>query len=129
MKSPVFSTSAFAEPARNSTIQLTEEEELSGDSEPLLKLAEESLTKSNVSAEQSAVLTEVTGGSGRRKRWQDICTVVCLWISYLLCSAAYSVIGPFFPKEVGVAKLVVYSPIANPYFSPRVRKSLETQAY
>lgn len=32
--------------------------------------------------------------------WKNIAIMICLWIAYLLCSASYSLIGPFFPKKV-----------------------------
>ena len=62
-----------------------------------------SLTE-NYASDQSSVMTDVkikTSGKEGRNKWRDIFTVVCLWISYLLCSAAYSIIAPFFPDEVG----------------------------
>ena len=32
--------------------------------------------------------------------WKNLLTVVCLWLTYLICSMAYSIIAPFFPDEV-----------------------------
>lgn len=115
-KSPPFSSVANADPAPksqlqldilsisiHSSVQLTHDREIeTSDCELLRDVA--SLTESYVSAEPSAVVTEEkenAGGRKRRNRWRDVCAMVCLWISYLLCSAAYSIIAPFFPEEVG----------------------------
>ena len=35
-----------------------------------------------------------------RCKWRNVVVVVCLWLAYTLCSAAYSIINPFFPQEV-----------------------------
>ena len=32
--------------------------------------------------------------------WRNIAATVCLWLAVLTCSAAYSLMGPFFPQEV-----------------------------
>lgn len=32
--------------------------------------------------------------------WKNLIATVCLWLTYLFVSAAYSIIGPFFPSEV-----------------------------
>lgn len=32
--------------------------------------------------------------------WKNIVATVCLWIAFALCSAALSMIAPFFPQEV-----------------------------
>jgi hypothetical protein len=40
----------------------------------------------------------------RRWHWKDLAVCVSLWLTYFTCSAAYSVIGPFFPLEVGETK-------------------------
>ena len=32
--------------------------------------------------------------------WKNISASVCLWLAVLTCSAAYSLMGPFFPQEV-----------------------------
>ncbi len=32
--------------------------------------------------------------------WKNLVVSVCLWVTYLICSIAYSIIAPFFPDEV-----------------------------
>ena len=32
--------------------------------------------------------------------WRNVLAAACLWIAFMLCSAAFSIIGPFFPEEV-----------------------------
>ncbi len=32
--------------------------------------------------------------------WKNVFAAVCLWIAFTLCSAAFSMIAPFFPQEV-----------------------------
>lgn len=32
--------------------------------------------------------------------WRSFIASLVLWVSYLLCNAGYSTIGPFFPQEV-----------------------------
>ena len=32
--------------------------------------------------------------------WKNLITTICLWLTYLFVSSAYSIIGPFFPSEV-----------------------------
>jgi hypothetical protein len=50
-----------------------------------------------------------TGGSDglslRRCNWKNLITTIYLWLTYLIVSAAYSIIGPFFPSEVRHGKL------------------------
>ena len=41
----------------------------------------------------------------RRWNWKNITTISCLWLAYLLCNMSYSIVGPFFPDEVHIAKL------------------------
>lgn len=36
----------------------------------------------------------------RRWDWRDMSACVCLWLTYFICNAAYSIIAPFFPEEV-----------------------------
>ncbi len=36
----------------------------------------------------------------KRDKWKRFITVCSLWVAYLVCNAAYSIIGPFFPNEV-----------------------------
>ena len=31
---------------------------------------------------------------------KNLAVFVCLWLAYLMCSAAYSIIAPIFPREV-----------------------------
>ena len=35
-----------------------------------------------------------------RKNWRNVLVLVCLWIAFSLCTAAFSLMTPFFPKEV-----------------------------
>ena len=56
-----------------------------------------SLTKSYVLSELSAVMTEINTDRRRgRSGWRDVCSMVCLWFSYLFVYSAFSIIGPFF---------------------------------
>ena len=32
--------------------------------------------------------------------WKNVFVAVCLWLTYMFCSIAYSIIAPFFPDEV-----------------------------
>lgn len=36
----------------------------------------------------------------RGLNWEGLAIVTCLCLAYLLCSASYSIISPFFPEEV-----------------------------
>ena len=36
----------------------------------------------------------------RNWNWKNLSATACLWLTYLFVSAAYSIIGPFFPSEV-----------------------------
>ena len=38
----------------------------------------------------------------------NLVVCVCLWLTYLICSMAYSIIAPFFPKEVRAARPQMY---------------------
>ena len=38
--------------------------------------------------------------------WKNIITAVILWMAYLSASIAYSIIGPFFPNEVGIKSVL-----------------------
>lgn len=56
---------------------------------------------------QSSVTSDVvhvaTGPGTIKKKcrnWKNISAAVCLWLTYMICSMAYSVIAPFFPDEV-----------------------------
>ena len=48
-------------------------------------------------------VTELEAGGGQfsRRNWKNLITTICLWLTYLVVSAAYSIIGPYFPSEVG----------------------------
>ena len=49
---------------------------------------------------------------GRRRlgcNWKNLITTLYLWLTYLIVSAAYSIIGPFFPSEV-YANMISLSP-------------------
>ena len=86
----------------HSSVQLTQEEENAEIRDG------GSLTKSCVSSELSdvsfALSTVMTGiNTDRRRgrsRWRDVCSMVCLWFSYLFIYSAISIIAPFFPGEV-----------------------------
>ena len=39
--------------------------------------------------------------------WRNVFAAVCLWIAFTLCSAAFSMIAPFFPQEVFSKKLII----------------------
>lgn len=48
---------------------------------------------------------DIQGGGGGlltlwKHRWKDLIAASVLWITYFFVSAAYSIIGPFFPNEV-----------------------------
>lgn len=32
--------------------------------------------------------------------WRNLSAATCLWLTYGICSAAFSLLGPFFPEEV-----------------------------
>ena len=54
---------------------------------------------------ESSPLIKGDGKSSRLCRcggwnWGQLIATVCLWVTYLFVSAAYSIIGPFFPSEV-----------------------------
>lgn len=45
--------------------------------------------------------------------WKNIAASLCLWISAMICSAAYSLMGPFFPQEVvTINDMLAVCPIA-----------------
>lgn len=48
-------------------------------------------------------------GDGGQKRcnWKNLITTIYLWLTYLIVSAAYSIIGPFFPSEVCIIKILI----------------------
>ncbi len=37
-----------------------------------------------------------------RENWKKILVVVILWLAYMLCNVAFSIIAPFFPKIVSI---------------------------
>ena len=43
---------------------------------------------------------QVSLKSGRRHSWRSLVLVMFLWVASLCISASYSMIGPFFPREV-----------------------------
>ena len=61
---------------------------------------------------ESSPLIKVQEGRSRGRRgrrcpgglndlnWKNLIATVCMWFTYLFVSAAYSIIGPFFPSEV-----------------------------
>ena len=57
------------------------------------------------SSDEERPLLENASKPGRCHGWRKILISVCIWIGYLLISAAYSVIGPFFPQEVRLKTL------------------------
>ena len=62
--------------------------------------------KKDESSTSVTVYSHTSPGKGVKKSltrkwmWKDIVTGVTLWLAYLCMSAAFSVIGPFFPNEV-----------------------------
>lgn len=36
-----------------------------------------------------------------RQSWNNLAALVLLWMAYCTCAAAFSLMGPFFPEEVG----------------------------
>ena len=84
----------------HSSVQLTKEEKELRDGGSLTK-SYVSSELSDVSCELSSVMTEIN--TDRRKgriRWRVVCSMVCLWFSYLFLNSAFSIIAPFFPVEV-----------------------------
>ena len=67
------------------------------ESSPLLKVKRGSAARDPPPAE-----VEAAGGGqlSRYCNWKKLITTICLWLTYLIGSAAYSIIGPFFPSEV-----------------------------
>ena len=70
------------------------------ESSPLLKVRRRAGSWSTTPSGPGEV--EAGGGSGGQKRcnWKNLITTIYLWLTYLILSAAYSIIGPFFPSEV-----------------------------
>lgn len=56
----------------------------------------------------------LTGTTKRRRsfrhvcssNWKDLMATFVLWVSYFLCNAGYSTIGPFFPQEVKISVIM-----------------------
>ena len=73
--------------------------------------AEQSRDPYEPSSESSPLLKVQVGdtsGDGRRCgdwNWKNIIATVILWLMYLFVSAAYSIIGPFFPSEVSLSAI------------------------
>ena len=93
----------------HSSVQLTQEEEKAEirDGGSLTKsyvsseLSDVSSELSDVSSALSAVMTgRNTDRRNGRIRWRVVCSMVCLWFSYLFSYSAFSIIAPFFPVEV-----------------------------
>ena len=71
----------------------------------------ELLLTDNVPAakEQSMSVGDKMWSCLARQNWRNIAALVFLWIAYVICTAAFSLMGPFFPEEVYtiiVAKLL-----------------------
>lgn len=58
------------------------------------------------SAEESDTLLlsseVIRKGKCSRKKIRNVVTLLTIWTAYLLVSAAYSIIAPFYPQEVSV---------------------------
>ena len=75
------------------------------------------IQRSEVVDERSPLLVngerrDTVGFTGRtsiskKEKWKKGCTVCSLWVAYLFCNAAYSIIGPFFPNEVSFNDLLL----------------------
>ena len=57
-------------------------------------------SKELLEGEQPAPTTQQKIKSFLRKNWRNVLVLVCLWIAFSLCTAAFSLMTPFFPKEV-----------------------------
>ena len=73
----------------------------------LMDVSSSSPCSGNTEPEQNAVNSgryEVSKESihtlKKWKTWKKVVVVTSLWIAYLLCTTAYSVINPFFPQVV-----------------------------
>ena len=42
-----------------------------------------------------------------RENWRRILAIMCLWTAYVLCSAAYSLMNPFFPQVVSARVAII----------------------
>ena len=85
----------------HSSVQLTQEEKAELRDGGSLTKSYVSSELSDVSSELSAVMPEInTVRRNRRIRWRVVCSMVCLWFSYLFINSALSIIAPFFPVEV-----------------------------
>lgn len=70
---------------------------------PLLKVQ---FKRSGSSSSATAREIEAGGSDGLRHcNWKNLITTIYLWLTYLIVSAAYSIIGPFFPSEVSHDKV------------------------
>ena len=89
---------------------LTASGSFTAEHEPLL--AKISVTTADLGSEAvSCQASDKTGRSAlRRIKWRNVVVAVCLWLAYTLCSAAYSIINPFFPQEVRQAIGRLYGP-------------------
>ena len=56
--------------------------------------------------EQLLPAEESTASPKKRKvilgpvNWRNLVATTCLWLAYGVCTAAFSLLGPFFPEEV-----------------------------
>lgn len=74
---------------------------------PLLKVKFKRAGSSSSLPPGTAREIEAGGSDGlRRCNWKNLITTIYLWLTYLIVSAAYSIIGPFFPSEVCRGKVM-----------------------
>ena len=74
---------------------------------PLLKVQFKRAGSSSSLPPATAREIEAGGSDGlRRCNWKNLITTIYLWLTYLIVSAAYSIIGPFFPSEVSHGKVI-----------------------
>ena len=50
---------------------------------------------------------EKRSGGRRRWKWKKMLVCLCLWMAYSLCTAAFSIVNPFFPQTVRNTRLVI----------------------
>ena len=74
------------------------------------------LKHSTASSDHYKVSKEWLHNLKKWKTWEKILVVSSLWVAYLLCTTAYSVINPFFPQTV---KLLIKKYYASYQFCSR----------
>ena len=74
------------------SVRTAAEEQDNSESSPLIKVKQGGGTKPQAGRWWSR--------HPRNWNWKNLSATACLWLTYLFVSAAYSIIGPFFPSEV-----------------------------